>query len=204
MKLVSIKLSAIKVINPLPKALLLSLFGVALTLTAYASDVDDAIAAATKHYKAGEYSQAAAQLDYASTLIRQEKGEQVKTFFPDAPTGWQAEDAESSVAGAAMFGGGISASRAYYNADYRIEIDLMMDSPMLQAFSMMLSNPSMIAMSGGKLTKIQGIQAVQKVDGKQLEIQFVTPTGAMVTLSGDNAAQSTLLKLANAIDLKKL
>ena len=69
---------------------------------------------------------------------------------------------------------------------------------------MMLSNPSMIAMSGGKLTKIQGIQAVQKIDGDSVEIQFVTPSGAMVTLSGDKAAQSTLLELANAIDLKKL
>lgn len=103
-----------------------------------------------------------------------------------------------------MFGGGITASRVYYNDEQRIEMQLMMDSPMLQAFSMMLSNPSMIAMSGGKLTKIQGIQAVQKVDGDQLEIQFVTPGGAMITLSGDNAAQSTMLKLANAIDLKKL
>ena len=103
-----------------------------------------------------------------------------------------------------MFGGGISASRNYYNDEHRIEMQLMMDSPMLQAFSMMLSNPSMIAMSGGKLTKIQGIQAVQKIEGDQLEIQFLSPMGAMITLNGDKAAQATMLALANAIDLKKL
>ncbi|MEH8019855.1 hypothetical protein [Rheinheimera metallidurans] len=188
----------------LHKTLLISGLTALLSMPASADDIDDAIATATKHYKAGELSQAIAQLDYASTLIRQEKGEQVKKVFPAPPSGWKADEASSDVAGAAMFGGGINASRAYYNDNSRIEIQLMMDSPMLQAFSMMLSNPSMIAMSGGKLTKIQGIQAVQKIDGDSVEIQFVTPSGAMVTLSGDKAAQSTLLELANAIDLKKL
>ncbi|MBU2113400.1 MAG: hypothetical protein KKE94_06450 [Gammaproteobacteria bacterium] len=188
----------------LQKSLFIGLLSSSMCLIAGESEVLQAVDAASKHYEAGELSQAIAQLDYASTLMRQEKGEQVKQAFPAAPSGWQAEDAESDVAAAAMFGGGISASRNYYNDEHRIEIQLMMDSPMLQAFSMMLSNPSMIAMSGGKLTKIQGLQAVQKLDGDQLELQFLTPAGAMVTLTGDNAAQSTLLKLANAIDLKKL
>ena len=175
-----------------------------LNLSASANEIDEAITAATKHYKAGELSQAIAQLDYASTLIRQEKGEQVKLAFPAAPAGWQAEDAEAEVAGAAMFGGGISASRNYYNDEQRIEMQLMMDSPMLQAFSMMLSNPSMIAMSGGKITKVQGIQAVQKIEDGEMELQFVTANGAMVTLTGDSSAKNTILALANAIDLKKL
>ncbi|MCS4306174.1 hypothetical protein M2404_000487 [Rheinheimera pacifica] len=175
-----------------------------LNLTASANEIDEAIAAATKHYKAGELSQAISQLDYASTLIRQEKGEQVKLAFPPAPSGWQAQDANAEVAAAAMFGGGISASRNYYNDSDSIDIELMMDSPMLQAFAMMLSNPSMIAMSGGKLTKIQGLQAVQRADGSNLEIQFVTQGGAMVTVRGNNTNQSTMLALANSIDLKKL
>jgi hypothetical protein len=173
-------------------------------LSLYASEIDEAITAATKHYKAGELSQAIAQLDYASTLIRQEKGEQVKLAFPAAPSGWQAQDASAEVAAAAMFGGGISASRNYYNDTDSIDIELMMDSPMLQAFAMMLSNPSMIAMSGGKLTKIQGLQAVQRADGNSLEIQFVTQGGAMITVRGNNDNQSTMLALANSIDLKKL
>ncbi|KUM53378.1 hypothetical protein [Rheinheimera sp. EpRS3] len=175
-----------------------------LNLSASASEIDEAITAATKHYKAGELSQAIAQLDYASTLIRQEKGEQVKLAFPAAPSGWQAQDASAEVAGAAMFGGGISASRNYYNDSDSIDIELMMDSPMLQAFAMMLSNPSMIAMSGGKLTKIQGLQAVQRLEGNSLEIQFVTQGGAMITVRGNNDNQSTMLALANSIDLKKL
>lgn len=188
----------------LAKYLFTGLVITSLPLCASEAEINEAISAASKHYAAGELSLAIAQLDYASTLMRQEKGEQVKQAFPPAPAGWQAEDAEAEVAAAAMFGGGISASRHYYNDEQRIEMQLMMDSPMLQAFSMMLSNPSMIAMSGGKLTKIQGIQAVQKLDGDQLEIQFLSPSGAMVSLNGDKAAQSTMLALANAVDLKKL
>jgi len=188
----------------LAKYLFSGLLVASLPLCASEAEINEAISAASKHYKAGELSQAIAQLDYASTLIRQEKGELVKQAFPPAPAGWRAEDAQSEVAAAAMFGGGITASRNYYNDNQSIEMQLMMDSPMLQAFSMMLSNPSMIAMSGGKLVKIQGLQAVQKLEGDRLELQFVTPAGAMVTVSGDNAAQSTMLALANAIDLKKL
>lgn len=188
----------------LAKYLFSGLLVASLPLCASEAEINEAISAASKHYKAGELSQAIAQLDYASTLIRQEKGELVKQAFPPAPAGWQAEEAQSEVAAAAMFGGGITASRNYYNDNQSIEMQLMMDSPMLQAFSMMLSNPSMIAMSGGKLVKIQGLQAVQKLEGDRLELQFVTPAGAMITVSGDNAAQSTMLALANAIDLKKL
>lgn len=188
----------------LPTILTASLLSISLNLSASSDEITEAMQAAGKHYKAGELSQAIAQLDYASTLIRQEKGELVKKAFPPPPAGWDAEDAEADVAGAAMFGGGISASRTYYNDEQRIEMQLMMDSPMLQAFSMMLSNPSMIAMSGGKLTKIQGIQAVQKIEDDAMELQFVTPTGAMITLNGDNTAKATILALANAIDLKQL
>ncbi len=175
-----------------------------LSSTLHADEIKDAINTATKHYNAGELSQAIAQLDYAATLLRQQKGELVKAAFPAAPSGWQAQDARSEVTAAAMFGGGISASRNYYNDNHSIDIELMMDSPMLQAFTMMLSNPSMIAMSGGRLIKVQGLSAVQKLDGSSLEVQFVTPAGAMVTVRGDSANQSTILALANGIDLKKL
>ena len=175
-----------------------------VSVSAATNDITDAIAAAQKHYAAGELSQAIAQLDYAGTLVRQEKAERVTTAFPPAPAGWEADEPESDVAGAAMFGGGISVSRNYYNDNASIEMQMMMDSPMLQAFSMMLSNPSMIAMSGGKLIKIQGLQAVQKVEGDSAEIQFVTANGAMITLNTDANQLKTALALANAIDLKKL
>jgi hypothetical protein len=178
-----------------------------LTLSCFAveaNDVTDAINNASKHYQAGELTQAAAQLDYAATLIRQQKAAEVVKAFPDAPTGWQARDADTNVAAGAVLGGGISVSRNYYNDQHSIDIEMLLDSPMLQAFTAMLSNPSVIVMSGGKLVKVQGLNAVQKTEGDQFELQFVTHSNAMITLRGDTAAQSVIEQLANAINLKQL
>lgn len=170
-----------------------------------ASEIVEAINTGLKHYQAGELSQATAQLDYAATLIRQQKAEEVKKAFPPAPSGWTSEDASADVAASAMFGGGISASRSYSKGDVYIEMELIMDSPMLQAFSGMLSNPSMIAMSGGKITKIQGVNAVIRSDGgDSSEIQFATPGNGLVTVRGPSSEQTTMLQLANQLDFKKL
>ena len=177
-----------------------------LTLSSFAveaNDVTDAINNASKQYQAGELSQAAAQLDYAATLIRQQKAAEVVKAFPDAPTGWQGRDADTNVAAGAVLGG-INVSRNYYNDQHSIDIEMLLDSPMLQAFTAMLSNPSVIVMSGGKLVKVQGLNAVQKTEGDQFELQFVTNSNAMITLRGDTAAQSVIEQLANAINLKQL
>jgi len=188
-----------KTLRPLIVALLL------LPLAAFADDVEEAIATGLKHYKAKEYSQATAQLDYAATLIRQAKAEQVKQAFPDAPSGWTAEDATAEAAGAAMFGGGITASRTYRKGDDYVTMELAMDSPMLQMVSAMFSNPSMITMSGGKLIKVQGVNAILRSDtSESAEIQFVTPGNAIVSLRGPGSQQAVMQDLANQLDFKKL
>jgi hypothetical protein len=176
-----------------------------LPSAAFADDVEEAIDAGLKHYKAKEYSQASAQLDYASTLIRQAKAEQVKKAFPDAPSGWTAEEASAEAAGAAMFGGGISAKRSYYKGDDYITMELMIDSPMIQMVSAMFSNPSMITMSGGKLIKIQGVNAILRGETTDsAEIQFITPGNAVVNLRGPGSQQAVMQELANKLDFKKL
>lgn len=183
----------------------LLLAGLLVPVSVSANEIVDAINNGLKHYQAGELSQATSQLDYAATLIRQQKAEEVKKAFPDAPNGWTSEDASADVAASAMFGGGISASRSYSKGDNYIQMELMMDSPMLQAFSGMLSNPSMIAMSGGKITKVQGVNAVIRSDGgESTEIQFITPGNAMVTVRGPSSEQATMMQLANQLDFKKL
>lgn len=181
------------------------LAGLLVSVSASANEVVDAVNAGLKHYQAGEFSQATAQLDYASTLIRQEKAEQVKQAFPAAPSGWTAEDASAEAAASSMFGGGISANREYNKGDMTIRMELVMDSPMLQAVSGMLSNPSMIAMSGGKVIKIQGISAMSRDDGSgNLEVQFIAPSNALVTVRGPSSEQAAVMQLANAVDFKKL
>lgn len=183
----------------------LALASLLVSFSVSANEVVDAVNTGLKHYQAGEFSQATAQLDYAATLIRQEKAEYVKQAFPAAPSGWTAEQASAEAAGSGMFGGGISANREYRKGDKNIRMELMMDSPMLQAVSGMLSNPSMIAMTGGKVIKVQGISAMSRDDGSgSLEIQFIAPSNALVTVRGPSSEQATIMQLANQLDFKKL
>lgn len=188
------------VIRPLVLAALL------LPLAAAANnDVEEAISNGLKHYKAKEFSQASAQLDYAATLIRQEKAEEVKKAFPAAPSGWSAGEPRAEAAGAAMFGGGITASRNYDKGDASISMELVMDSPMLQMVSAMFANPSMIAMSGGKLAKVQGQNAILRTENSDTaELQFITPGNAIVTVRGPGSEVAVMQQLAGQLDFKKL
>ncbi|GAA3961363.1 hypothetical protein [Allohahella marinimesophila] len=179
--------------------------GLALTpAAATADEITEAIDTGLSAYKDGDMSTAASQLDYASTLIRQKKAEQITAVFPDPMSGWEAEDAESESSGAAMFGGGISANRSYRKGDADLTIELVMDSPMLQSMMGMFNNPSMIAMQGGKLIKIAGNNAMLEEKDDRTKIVFVANNSALFTLTGNGVKTDEVKAYANAIKLDKL
>jgi len=174
-------------------------------LPALADDVTDAIDEGLKTYKEGDYTQAISQLDYASTLIRQKKAEKIVEVFPAPLSGWEAEEAESESAGSMMMGGGISANRRYFQGDDKsVTIEMMMDSPMMQSMMALFNNPSLIAMSGAKVVKIQGNMAKLEDRGDSKEIMFVVNNNALFTLKGQNVSVEELTRYGEAIDFKKL
>lgn len=186
-------------------SLLLKLYRVSLLAVCLpaiaAADINEAITAALAHYSSGELMQAVAQLDYAAALIRQEKGEHIKSAFPQPPTGWQADTAE--ITSAALFGGMLSVSRRYYHrsSNQNIYLSVTLESPLeQQALLMMLSNPSMVTMSGGKLIKVKGLTAVQRLDNNQLEIKFRTESGAVVKIEGHDNVELIIYELLNRLD----
>ncbi|WP_412503937.1 hypothetical protein [Shewanella indica] len=166
--------------------------------------VAEAIEAGLQHYRKGELSQASSQLDYASALIRQQRAGEVVGVFPEPLPGWQADE-PASESGGMMLGGGINASRYYYKEDSaRLEIELVLDSPLLQSVMAMLTNPSMIAMSGGKLVKVQGHNAMLSTESGEPELTVIVNGNAMFTLSGEGVKISELQAFANALQLDKL
>ncbi|MGG7093851.1 hypothetical protein ACN0IJ_09425 [Shewanella indica] len=166
--------------------------------------VAEAIEAGLQHYRKGELSQASSQLDYASALIRQQRAGEVVGVFPEPLPGWQADE-PASESGGMMLGGGINASRHYYKEDSaRLEIELVLDSPLLQSVMAMLTNPSMIAMSGGKLVKVQGHNAMLSTESGEPELTVIVNGNAMFTLSGEGVKVSELQAFANALQLDKL
>lgn len=172
----------------------------------WGDEVEDAIEEGTQYYKSGDFSSAAGSLEYAAQLIRQKKGGELEALLPEPLPGWTAEDASSEAAGAAMFGGGVSAERTYRKEDSRVTIQIIADSPMLQGVMMMLTNPAVAASSGGKLKKIGGQKALVNYDKDSLsgEIQIALAGRFLVTVDGDGITQEDLEGFAEAIDYNTL
>jgi hypothetical protein len=168
-----------------------------------ADDIKNAIDEGMKLYRAGDMSGAAAQLDYASTLIRQAKGQAMASAFPAPLAGWQAEDASSQGSGGMMFGGGASASRSYYKDESSLTISITSDSPMLQSVMILFSNPSIMAMSGGRLVQIQGEKAILQREGN-LQLTMVLDGKVLITLEGGGITEADIMAYANAISFAKI
>ena len=172
----------------------------------FADEITDSIEEAMEYYKEGDYVEATNSLDYASQLIRQKRGENLKAFLPEPLAGWSAEDVKSKAAGAGYLGGMISAKRKYKKDKSSVTIEIITDSPALQSMVMMFSNPAFASGDGGKLTKIKRQKAIIKYhpSKKNGEINIVVAKQYLVSVKGRNINQNDLVDYASAIDYKKL
>lgn len=118
---------------------------------AYAEDdeVVEQINMGLELYQEQEYGAAITELEFAIGDIRKQMSGLIAETFPDAPEGWSAGEVESSSGGAALMGGGggTTLKRDYSEdgGDGRIEAQLLVDNPMVQAMAGMLTNPALIA-----------------------------------------------------------
>ena len=172
----------------------------------YADDVTDSINEALDAYKEGEYSTAVDSLNYASQLIQQKKSETLSSFLPEPLDGWTSNKSESNAVGAAMFGGGITATRQYIKGKNNITVEIVTDSPLLQSMMMMFSNPMYATSDGGKLEKIKRQKAIVKFnpDTNRGDIKIVIANRFLVTVTGNRTTKEDLKAYAKAIDYKKL
>ena len=192
------------------KTVLAGMYGlIALLLFCFpvhADDIEDSIREGLEYYKNGDYTEAAGSLNYAAQLIQQKKGESLQSLLPEPLKGWAADDAESQAMGASMMGGGLTASRHYSRDDSSVDIQIMTDSPMLQAMMMMFSNPMIAASDGGKMEKINGQKAIVKYQESEQrgDINIVAANRFLITVEGYDVSASDLKAYAAAIDYKKL
>ncbi len=168
------------------------------------------IEAGVKAYKAGEYKQAITELNFAIAEIQSRIDEAAKQVLPDPLPGWKAEEAEAQ--SMAMMGmGGTTISRSYYREDgeARVEIQIVADSPMIQMFAMMMTNPMM--MQGDPSTKVfrhngkRGLMKHEK-NSREWEATLLLGNGRiMVQVNGSNLADdSAVMAYLDALDLKKI
>jgi hypothetical protein len=184
----------------------LTLVVTAWTTSPRADEITDSINEALQNYKDGDYTDAVANLNYASQLIQQKKGEDLQTLLPAPLKGWTADDASSQAMGAAMLGGGVTAERRYHKGDSRINIQVVTDSPVLQGVMMMMSNPMFAASDGGKVQRINQQKAIVKyeADRRSGNVQIVVANRFLVTIEGNDVAKEDLEAYAKAMDYKKM
>jgi len=169
---------------------------------AVADEVTEQIEEGLKAYEKGDFDTAIVALDSASSLIREMQAGDLSKILPEPLSGWTAEEAETSTAGAAMFGGGMQASRSYRKDDEHISISITGNSPMLQAMSMMFANPAMI---GGdeKLVVIDGRKVIQNKQDHSL--QAMVNNNFLVAVEGDDlTADESVKAYFQAIDFEAL
>ncbi len=169
-----------------------------------ADDVTDSVEEALKAYKDKDYATAAQALDAAAQLVRQKRGELFKELLPDAPSGWEAEDATTSAAGAAMFGGGVTAERNYTKGDSSVTVKFITDSPIMQGVMMMMGNPMFANADGGKLERIKGQKAIFKNKDGSGSVNVVVGGALLVQIEASDTSDADLRKFAESIDYAKL
>lgn len=169
-----------------------------------ADDVTDSIDEAVKAYKANDFATAAQSLDAAAQLVRQKRGDQFKVLLPDAPSGWEAEEATSQSAAAAMFGGGVTAERRYTKGDSSVTVKLITDSPIMQGVLMMMGNPMFANADGGKLERIKGQKAIFKNKDGSGSVNVVVNGTLLVQIEASQVSDKDLRTFAEAIDYAKI
>lgn len=169
------------------------------TAPADADDVTDAIEEAAAAYAEGDLAYAQESLQFASQLIGQMKTGTLAGLLPEPLAGWDAQDAETETMGAALFGGGSTASRVYTRNGSEVSIRYTADSPLVAQMAALFSNPAMMG-AGGKLLRLGRQKAVIDDDGG---VQFVVDNTIMVQIDG-NATPEDKIAYAKIIDIKAL
>lgn len=187
-------------------ALFVATAAVAQTGVKADDEILDQINEAVQLYKDGSYAESASELEFAAAQIRQLQAGKISAALPEALPGWEAREAETTAMSGAMYGGMTGASRKFLKDDGNVEVQILGDSPMLQAVMMMVKNPMMVAGAGKKVTKIQGQKAVMDYsqDDRSGEIQIVIVNSVLVTVTGHRVAEADMMAYAEAVDYKMI
>ncbi len=167
-----------------------------------ADEVEESMNAAKKYYEKGNYSEAVKELEFAIQLIRQKKSQRLIKVFPKPLSGWKADKPNFQTAGAAFFGGGISASREYRKGSASVTIEITMDNPLLQSFLGILDNPMLVG-PDQKLVRVKGQRAVLRFDKDNMEgeLNLAFQRKVLVSVKGYGVKSGdVLLEYAKRID----
>jgi hypothetical protein len=161
---------------------------------------------ATEFYRGGNYSEAVSSLNLAVQQIQEKKGSTLAGLLPEPLEGWIADAAKSEVAAAAMLGGGLTVERTYRKDQASVQIQIVSDSPMLQAMMMMFANPMFASADGGRMERFGRQKAIVKFDPAtgRGSINAVVANRFLIALDSRGASEDELRAYAAAVDFDKI
>jgi hypothetical protein len=176
-----------------------------LTASVFGDEITDRLQSGSQFYSQQKYSDAINEITYALSLIRQKQADELIKFFPPAPAGWQAEEAENQAAASMLIGGVTAVSKDYSKeSGESVNISMAMDSPLLSSVLMFLSNPMF---AGGKrIETIGGEKALVDYDQEDNSgtINIVVNSKLLLTIEGDDVSLDDMKGLVTAIEMSKL
>ena len=113
---------------------------------ATSDEIVEQIDVARAYYTDGDVARALNELEFALNSLRRRFSHAFMATLPRPPALWSAEKPALDNS-AALFGGGLMVTRRYLEekGDGRIKAELIMDSPLVPAFSAIFASPIMIA-----------------------------------------------------------
>jgi len=187
------------------KTSLFPLFFLILCSTVVADEIRSAIDEGISAYESGKFSQAAAQLDLASQLLREKSGAAIAEALPEAPEGWEAQGEPNVEAVAAGFMGAMTtASQSYSDGSGSVTVQIVSDSPMIGQMSMLLSNPAMVRQMGQKMVRVGEGQAILNFEGDSGTLTQIIANRFLVTIEGRRVQESIMTTFASGVDVAKL
>lgn len=169
---------------------------------ARADDVTDQMDQARAAYQKHDLPTAVAALEAAANLLRQVQADALKATLPPVPSGWTADQVDTSAVAASMLGGGTTVSRTYHKAEQQVDVQIIADSPMLQGMAMLINSP--LAAAAGMKTVVIGGRPMSYAPNDN---SFMTLVGGktIVKVSGNKATpEATLHDFIAAVDLVTL
>ncbi len=151
---------------------------------------------ADQHYQAGDLVAAAGDLEGAIEALRRELAARYRATLPPPPIGWRAEPA-SAAATLAMPGGGTRVASTYRDREgASIRVELILDNPMIQAFTVLTRAPALAAPAAGlERFQIDGATALLNWDPAAGSGDLVLPISERVLakLKGNGLADKAQL-----------
>lgn len=170
-------------------------------------DVIEQIEAGKAYYRNGDFARALTELGFAQNALRIRFSNAFMATLPPPPPLWSAEK-PALENGVALLGGGVMVTQRYLErkGEGKITAELMVDSPLVQAFSAVFTNPIMISSDPDlERVRLDGMTALLKwnADRRAGDISLSLDGRVLIKLIGDSLKDKTvLLDLMRAWDLE--